>query len=182
MKVLVGSHNPTKVEAVQKAFACYFGHEITIVARSVESHVSHQPINDETFAGARNRALELNRLNQTENLGASYCVGIEAGIIQLYSVWYAFSAVCIMDDRDRLGWGVTPMWELPPHIAQELLGGVELGDVMDRLMGEQNTKQKGGAVAYFTHGITNRKTIYTQAVTLALIPFVNAQHYFGDQA
>ncbi len=181
MKVLVGSHNPTKVEAVQKAFARYFD-EVAIMARPVESHVSGQPINDETFAGAKNRALELNRLNQAESLGASFCVGIEAGIIQLYSVWYALSAVCILDDRGRLGWGVTPMWELPPRITPELLGGVELGDVMDRLMGEQNTKQKGGAVAYFTGGITNRKTIYTQAVTLALIPFVNGQHYFGDQA
>jgi inosine/xanthosine triphosphatase len=180
MQVLVGSHNPTKVEAVQEAFARYFD-QVALLARTVESHVSRQPVNDETFAGARHRALELSRLNQTENLGASFCVGIEAGIIQLYSVWYAFSAVCIVDDRGRLGWGITPMWELPPRITSELLGGAELGDVMDRLAGERNTKQKGGAVAYFSRGITNRKTIYTQAVTLALIPFVNAQHYFGDQ-
>jgi inosine/xanthosine triphosphatase len=181
MQVLVGSHNPTKVQAVQAAFAHYFD-VVAVVPRPVESRVAHQPVNDETFAGAHNRALALGRLNQTEALGASFCVGIEAGILQLYSIWYAFSAVCIADDLGRLGWGTTPMWELPPHVTHELLGGTELGDVMDRLMGEQNTKQKGGAVAYFTRGVTNRTAIYTQAVTLALIPFVNPHHYFGDQA
>jgi len=113
MRVLVGSENPTKVEAVKEAFARYFDQEIAIVARSVESRVSHQPINAGTFEGAKNRA-------------------------------------------------------------------VELGDVMDRVMGEQNTKQKGGAVSFFTRGLTIRKAIYDQAVTLALIPFVNTSLYFGD--
>jgi inosine/xanthosine triphosphatase len=180
MRVLVGSENPTKVEAVKAAFARYFDQEVAIVARPVESCVSHQPVDDETFAGAKNRAVELSLINQAEKLDASFCVGIEAGIIRLYATWYAFSSVCIVNDRNQMGWGTTPMWELPDYVTQELLGGVELGDVMDRVTGELNTKQKGGAVSFFTRGVTNRQAIYEQAVTLALIPFVNASLYFGD--
>ncbi len=181
MKVLVGSHNPTKVQAVKEAFARCFAQEIEAIARSVESLVPHQPINEETFQGAKNRAVELVRINREEQLDASFCVGIEAGTIQLFSTWFAFSVICIMDDQGRIGLGTPPLYQLPNRIVQELISGVELGDVIDRAMNDQNTKQKGGAVAFFTRGLVDRKTIYAQGVMLALVPFLNENLYFGDE-
>lgn len=80
-----------------------------------------------------------------------------------------------------MGLGTPPMYQLPDRMVQELLAGVELGEVMDRAMGEENTKQKGGAVAFFTHGLMDRKTIYTLGVTLALVPFINQELYFRDR-
>ena len=180
MKILVGSENPTKVQAVQAAFAHYF-EEIEVIARPVESQVSRQPVNEATFEGAENRAAELCRINREQDLGASYCVGIEAGIIRLYSTWFAFSVICVMDQEGRMGLGTPPMYQLPDRMAQELLAGVELGEVMDRAMGQENTKQKGGAVAFFTRGLMDRKTIYTLGVTLALVPFINQELYFRDR-
>jgi non-canonical (house-cleaning) NTP pyrophosphatase len=46
-------------------------------------------------------------------------------------------------------------------------------------VGDYNTKQKGGAIAFFTRGVMDRKKLYVQGVTLALIPFVNERLYFG---
>jgi non-canonical (house-cleaning) NTP pyrophosphatase len=78
-----------------------------------------------------------------------------------------------------MGLGTPPMYQLPDRMVQELLAGVELGEVMDRAMGEENTKQKGGAVSFFTHGLMDRQAIYTLGVTLALVPFINRELYFG---
>jgi len=179
VKILVGSENAVKSAAVKMAFSRYFD-EVEIQAHAVNSQVSHQPINDETFEGARNRALELSRINREQNLGARFCVGIEAGIVQLYARWFAFSVISIIDDRDRMSLGITPPYELPDSVTRELLAGTELGDVIDRLVGDYNTKQKGGAIAFFTRGVMDREKLYIQGVTLALIPFVNERLYFGE--
>jgi non-canonical (house-cleaning) NTP pyrophosphatase len=69
---------------------------------------------------------------------------------------------------------------LPDSVTRELLAGTELGDVIDWLVGDYNTKQKGGAIAFFTRGVMDREKLYVQGVTLALIPFVNERLYFGE--
>ncbi len=83
-KVLVGSQNPVKVEAVREAFACYFG-PVEVVGLSVESGVPAQPVNDDTLAGAKNRALALRHINTTQGLGADFFVGRSPIIIALAS-------------------------------------------------------------------------------------------------
>jgi non-canonical (house-cleaning) NTP pyrophosphatase len=79
-----------------------------------------------------------------------------------------------------MSFGTTPPYELPDSITRELLAGTELGDVIDRLAGDHNSKQKGGAIAFLTRGVMDRKKLYVQGVTLALIPFINESLYFGQ--
>ena len=74
--------------------------------------------------------------------------------------------------------GVSPLFELPPGIVAALLGGDELGHLMDRLVGEHNTKQRGGAVGILTGGRITRRELYAQGVAMALIPFLNEGMYF----
>ncbi len=91
-----------------------------------------------------------------------------------------------MDDKGKIDYGTSPFFELPPRITKELLEGkgmIELGDVMDNLIGEKNTKQKLGAVGYFTKGVMDRKRYryYVDGLTVALIPFLNAGLCFEPQ-
>ena len=149
MKVLVGSRNPVKIEATKDAFSKFFDN-IEVVGIEVDSKVSNQPINQETFEGAKNRVMELRKINKEKNLGAKFFVGIEGGIIKLYSRWFAFSAVCIMDEKGRIGFGTSPHFELPPSIVRHLLERVELGKVMDRITGDPQyqTKRRGNRIFY----------------------------------
>ena len=87
-------------------------------------------------------------------------------------------AICIAGATGRLGFGVSPLFELPPGVVDDLLGGSELGHVMDRLAGEHNTKQRGGAVGILTGGRITRRELYAQGVAMALIPFLNEEMYF----
>ena len=80
----------------------------------------------------------------------NFFVGIEGGIMKLYQKWFAFGAMCIIDDKGRIGSGTSPYFELPESITKHLLSGIELGDVMDKITGDHNTKQKGGAIGFFT--------------------------------
>ncbi len=53
------------------------------------------------------------------------------------------------------------------------LGGVELGEVIDSLVGEQETKRKQGAAGYFTRGVMDSERIYTHGLIAALVPSLN---------
>ncbi len=180
MKVLVGSENPVKIEAVKEAFSKYFKN-VEVIGIKVDSKVPAQPINNETFEGAKNRALELKRINEEKNLNAKFFVGIEGGIIKIYSKWFAFGGMCIIDEEGRMGFGTSPHFELPEKIVKELLNGIELGDVMDKITGKHNIKQKEGAIGIFTKGKMNRKNLYVQGLIVALVPFLNEDLYFNKR-
>lgn len=176
MKILVGSQNPVKIEAVREAFAQYFDH-VEVIGREVDSKVPAQPVNEDTFTGAENRVLALRDLNAAEKLGADFFAGIEGGIIQLYGRWFAFGCMAIGDRQERLDFGTSPLFELPEAIIQELLAGKELGHVIDHLAADHNTKQKGGAIGFLTQGVMDRKALYVQGLIVALVPFVNESLY-----
>ena len=180
MKVLVGSRNPIKVAAVREAFAPYFP-EPEVIGLAVSTGVSVQPRDDETFRGAENRAAALKALNATQQLNADFFVGLEGGITHVVQRWFAFGVVCIMDTRGRKAYGTPPFFELPRSVIDELLQGRanELGEVMDALIGERNTKEKQGSVGYFTRGVMTRKAYYVAGVTAALIPFLNEALYLA---
>lgn len=177
MKILVGSENPVKIAATEEAFAHYFG-PVQVTGLAVGSGVPAQPVDDDTFAGAQNRALALKRLAARQGLAADFYVGIEGGIVRRYGRWFSFGAMCIVDAQGRMGFGASSHFELPARVVRELLdGGAELGQVIDALSGEENTKQKGGAIGFLTRGLMDRQALYVQGLVVALIHFVNGNLY-----
>jgi inosine/xanthosine triphosphatase len=178
MKILVGSKNPVKIDAVKESFAKYFD-EVEAIGFEVDSCVSVQPVNDETYTGARNRASRLKELNESQNLCADYFVGIEGGISKQFDKWFAFGCMCIIDRDGKMGFGLSPHFELPPRVVKKLLSGIELGDVMDEIMNKQNTKQKHGAIGFFTNGVMNRKELYIEGLKVAIIPFLHKDMFFN---
>lgn len=174
--MLVGSLNPVKIGAVQDVFAQYFP-GVEAAGIEVPSGVPAQPVGDATFTGAQHRALALLELSRQQDLHPDYCAGLEGGIAQLAGRWYAFGVICLADAHGRCGFGVSPMFELAPALLDPLLEGEELGHVIDRLSGDHNTKQKGGAIAYLTQGRIGRRDLYAQGVVMALVPFLNQGLY-----
>jgi len=177
MKVLVGSENPVKIEATREVFSKYFG-ETEVTGIQVPSKVSAQPIGEETFEGAKNRALELKKLNEERNLGVDFFVGIEGGITKLYSKWFALGVGCVIDNQGRIGYGVSPYFELPESIVEQLFSGSELGQVMEKISGEDNIRQKEGAIGFLSKAVLNRKNLYIHSLIVALVPFLNKDLYF----
>jgi len=177
MKILVGSKNPVKLEAVKETFSKYYNN-IEVIGITVESQMPDQPINEETFIGAENRAEELKKINQREKLNAEYFVGIEGGIIEQFNRWFAFGGMCIVDKEGNKSFGTSAHFELPGEVIDRLKNREELGNVMNDIMNEQNTKQKNGAIGFFTKNIMNRKELYIPGLISALVPFNHKEMYF----
>ena len=177
MKILVGSENPVKIESVREAFSRYFK-DVQAVGMKADSQVPEQPKEDETFEGAKNRALFLKKVNDEKGLGADFFVGLEGGITRRCSQWFAFGGMCIIDRKGRIGLGASPHIPLPDIVVKELLAGKELGVVMDTVAKDSNVKQKYGAMGFFTKGVLDRKGFYVDGLIAALAPFVSEEFYF----
>lgn len=177
MKILVGSKNPVKIAAVKEAFSLYFD-DLEVIGINANSKVPDQPINEETYIGAENRARELFLLNNTESLNADYFVGIEGGIQETHKKWFAFGCMCIIREDEKISFGTSAHFELPEIVIEQLLKRKELGHVMDEIMKQENTKQKGGAISFFTNGKMDRKELYIPGLISALVPFQHEKMYF----
>ena len=172
MKIIVCSLNPVKINATLQAFRHYFNF-VEVVGVESNSRVPDQPIGKETFEGAYNRVMDISK-----RYAADFYVGIEGGIYKIADVWFAFGAVFIMDKNGRIGWGTSPMFTLPDFVIKKLQTGIELGNVMDELINEHNSKQKKGAIGYLSKGVIDRMKLYETGVIMALVPFINQEWYF----
>lgn len=170
MKIVVGSTNPTKINAVREAFEKYYP-DCEVVGVSVKSGVSEQPMSEEeTMRGAVNRAKLV--------IGESdFGVGIEGGVTELDGKMYECAWACVVSQNGEIGLGGGLYFELPPKVAKEIRGGGELGPVMDRLTGESDVKKKSGAIGVFTKGQLSRKEAYVQLVLSAMIKFVSPEWF-----
>ena len=169
-KVIVASLNPAKINAVKSAFAEVFPQQtFGFSGISVPSEVPDQPMSDEeTKRGALNRVKNA-RLAQED---ADYYIGLEAGTEGDFTF-----AWMIIESEQRRGESRSASLMLPPHVLEGLHLGKELGDVIDEEFGTNNIKQKGGAIGLLTNHLLTRSSVYHQALILALIPFINQEHF-----
>ncbi|MFS1420260.1 inosine/xanthosine triphosphatase [Vibrio splendidus] len=168
--VIIASLNPAKINAVKSAFLSAFPDtEFDFKGISVPSGVADQPMsNDETYQGAVNRVHNATQAQPD----ADFYVGLESGIEG--KVTFAWMVV---ESNGQRGESRSASLMLPPVVLDKLQHANELGDVMDEVFGTDNIKQKGGAIGLLTHNQLSRSSVYSQALILALIPFVNPKHF-----
>jgi len=172
VKIAVGSTNPVKVTAVRRTVTRVWP-EAVITAVSVPTGVSEMPMTDaETIAGARNRAAAAR--SQT---GADMGIGLEGGVHPHGAGLILHGWVVVVDKNGREGIGGAARLPLPQAIADRILAGEELGPVMDDILNDHNTRQKGGAIGALTNGLVLRGESFALAVAYALAPFVSPALY-----
>lgn len=175
MIIAVGSLNPIKIGAV-KSITGRVWEESTVTAIDVPSGVSAMPMSDsQCLLGARNRARQAR-----ESAAADLGFGLEGGVNLEPAGLMLLGWVAVIDARGREGIGCTARLPLPGPIAERVLGGEELGPVMDELLGYHNVRQKGGAVGALTAGLVLRQETFAIAVAYALSPFVAPRFYSDD--
>ena len=85
----------------------------------------------------------------------------------------AFAWMSIKGRDGQVGEARTVTLPLPPAVRQLVDEGLELGEANDRVFSTINSKQAGGAYGLLTNGQYSRGGVYAQALTIALVPFVN---------
>jgi len=173
MLIAIGSKNPVKVKAVKDVFQKVFG-DIRVIALDTASGVSNQPMSaQETRQGAVNRSKEA--LSATK--GALFGVGVEGGVERIEAGLMLCGFVAVVNEEGGLGIGGGTLLLLPPLVEEGLRMGEELGDIIDHLAGESNTKQRMGTPGVLTHGLTDREEFFKIATAYALVPFINPEFY-----
>lgn len=169
LRVAVGSMNPVKVQAVERGFKAIWPElEISVDGYDVQSGVSNQPKSDEeSRLGAKNRAK--NALESDPQ--AAYGVGLEGGLQKIDDKWTDSQWVIIVNRAGKIGLGQSVRVEVPNKIMKMIEGGLELGEVVDRVYNQTNMKQSGGYMNEVTNGQITREIQGFGAVVTALAPF-----------
>ncbi|MGE5587297.1 MAG: DUF84 family protein [Clostridia bacterium] len=195
---MVGSTNPVKVRAVREVFARAFrGSDVEVEGMSVDVGLPDQPLgDDETRRCAVARAVHV-----LETTDADVGVGLEGGVAfeneaggeswnkgdgdsggeggkreaRLEAHLIGWCAIATRDGTLSVAHGAS--MPLPPAVAREVAAGRELGPVMDELTGVHNSKQKLGAIGYFTCGLLPREKSWEYTITCALVKLLRPEHY-----
>lgn len=176
MKVIVGSTNPVKIEAVRLAFARVWPQQFwEFQGISVSSGISNQPMSDEeSIAGARNRARNaLDVYTALETPDVAYGVGLEGGIQRIGTHYYDSGWCVVLDKHGREGIGSTIRLIVPPRMMRMIEQGMELGEVIDIVFQQQNSKQSNGHFGLMTNNAVTRPGAYADGVVSALARFLH---------
>jgi inosine/xanthosine triphosphatase len=173
--VIVASKNPVKIKSTQIGFESMFiGDKFVFEGVGVGSDVSDQPMGDEeTFKGAYNRAFKA----REQFVTADFWVGIEGGNIEHNHSEMEAMAWIVVLDQTKMGKARTAGFFLPQKVIELIKQGYELGLADEIVFGLSNTKQKMGTTGLLTNNVIDRTQYYTQAVILALIPFLKPDLY-----
>lgn len=156
--------NPVKLGAVEDVVRQIWP-GADVVGVTVPSGVAPQPRTEsDTRLGAANRAAGA-RLALDADLG----LGLEGGLEEVRGRLYLVNSVVAVDRFGQRGEGGGVRMEIPPHFRAGLDEGRELGDLIDAASGEQNSKQKQGAIGLLTAGLADRRQSFSQALTYALV-------------
>jgi len=176
LHVIVGSTNGGKIAACRRAFAQAYG-SVDVLGIAVCSGVAAQPLGDECFVGAGNRANGARKSAAGLPFPSDFFVGIEGGIIRLYGRWFGFSVACVIDVRGRAGYGTSPLFDLPPSFVERALAGIEMGNVVGEATGDESFAERRGAVGLLTQGLLTRETAHEYGVLAALAPHLSSEWY-----
>ncbi len=174
LRVAVGSKNPSKIKAVKSVFERIFSFPVEIIPKDVNSGVPPQPKNEETVRGALNRAK--NAMKDED-----YSVGIEAGLFwESVMEEYVDRAYCvIIDSYGHTTFGHSGGFTYPSRVIEMVEKGMEVGEAMEIMSGIEKIKEGMGAIGYLSNSLISRAEFNAQAVLMAMVPRVGAEHYIS---
>ncbi|MAG02970.1 inosine/xanthosine triphosphatase [Candidatus Pacearchaeota archaeon] len=177
MKIIVGSTNPIKIEAVKETIIDYpFLRDAEVHSYNANSGVSNQPITqDETIKGAMNRA-------ELSFRDCNYSVGLESGLMKVsYTItgYLEFSACSVFDGMEH-HIGLSQAFEFPKQVTRLIIeerldaneAAHKTGLTKDKKLGSSS-----GLLGLLTKGKITRKDYTKQAIQMALIQIENPELY-----
>ena len=195
MIVCVGSTSEPKVIAVCRAFSRFPALWLRSDVPSLEfrvmpkssvredgtdsvSKVSTHPVTlEQSFVGARNRAVQAHEYAVKQYGACAFSVGLEAGIFPAPETnsGYLDASVCVISDGESFCYGSSPMFEYPRAVVERILSGEEAGLISD-FFGD-DAKGRGGVIGPLTDGRVNRDEFEECAVVMALTQVLRKDLY-----
>jgi inosine/xanthosine triphosphatase len=177
MKIIVGSKNPSKVEAVKEILNDYNDFsKAEVIGLEVSSGVDNQPKSlDETIKGAMNRA-------KACFIDCDYSIGLESGLMKIphTKTGYMDFTCCAIFDGKNVCLGLSSCFEYPKEITRLVLEeGIDINQAFIKKGLTKNPKlgSAEGAIGFLTKGRVIRREYTKQAIQMALIHLENPDLY-----
>lgn len=178
MKVIVGSKNEIKINAVKESINSYdILSDAEVSGSEVSSQISDQPKSmDETIKGAMNRA-------KNAFVECDYAFGIEDGLFRVPNTKTDFMnvCVCVIFDGREYHVGLSSGFEYPSEVTRLVLDeglDIEQAFLKSGLTDKPKLGSAEGAIGILTKGRLMRKEYTKQAVLTSLIHLENSELFF----
>lgn len=184
MIVLLGSTKPAKVDGARDAIQTIAAVDPRFAHPDIRTfdltHIApRMPMSEaEIVYGARTRAQALAE-HAAFVAGDSFAVGLEGGLNPVDvpdRLLFALQTWAAVTDGSDWGYGAGGAVTIPGRVAARVLGGEELGDVVDQVAGVP-TRGTRGAWGVLTRDLVGRRDAFRLAVVAAFAPFYNAGAY-----
>ena len=172
MKVLIATKNQGKIEGARRALAHYFD-DFEIEGIPAPSEVSEQPLNADTYLGAKNRIKNLKAYCKQNGIEADLYLAIESGIYNSFGSYAITNVATIEDNGDFKSFGTSASFPVPEQYVQEVID-TNLSDVMDKVFGKDGERHNmGGGIQLLTKNVISRIDLTEQAFVMALTRYIN---------
>jgi inosine/xanthosine triphosphatase len=174
MLIVVGSINDGKIKGVHAAFEAAFPRQgpYKIIGVEVDSGVRQQPFGDEECRrGAFNRATSALQCKPCGDFG----VGVESGLCVMEDgLCFDRAWVAVLHKDGRTGFSTSVSVPVPTRLLARVISeGSGLGRVTDDILGEKDTRLRGGYSGMVTNRALMRTSDVRNAVVAALAPFIS---------
>lgn len=173
MKILLGSKNPSKKRALEKALNKLNINDYEIITYNANSNVFSKPIGFEIIRGAENRNKELLNYAKNNNIEYDYLCSIEGGFSLDENGLPFVVTYCIMENRlGRKSTGKSIGIRLSKEMYDYIKQGNSLNKAIEEITKNENNKQNKGITGYLTNGLYDREEIDKDAIISSMISFI----------
>lgn len=173
MKILLGSKNPSKKEAIEIALKKMKIKKYDIITYDSPSGTNSKPIGYEIIRGAENRNSSLKEYAIDNEIDYDYLCSIEGGFSLDENGIPFVVTYCIIEDKfGNKSTGKSLGVRITKDMFEYLKSGNSLNKAIEEITKKDNNKQSLGIVGYLTNGLYDRATVDSEAVVSSLIPFI----------
>ena len=172
MKVIVATKNAGKIEGAKRALSRFFDN-FEIIGIPAASDVSEQPVNEETYLGAKNRVKNLKAYCKENNIIADLYLSVESGICNSLGQWMITNIAVIEDNNNFKSFGTSPSFPVPEHLVEKVIN-TDLSQVMNEIFSKDDERHnQGGGIQLLTKNQVSRIDITELAFIMALTKYIN---------
>lgn len=173
MKIILGSKNPSKINAIKLAMQTLGYQDIEILSIDVPSEVSSKPINEETLIGAQNRNKNLYEYCWERNIAFDLLISIEGGYEKVNNTYFIVTYASVIDINNNEFIGKSQGLQISKNMFEWVSKGNSLNKVIETIIENKENKKENGITGYLTNGFYKREIFDSSAITSALQAFLN---------
>lgn len=171
MKIILGSKNKSKKEAIEIALNRLCIVDFEIISIEVDSHVNSKPINEETLVGAHNRNQELLNYCKKNNINFDLLISIEGGYEQVSDYYFIVTYASIVDVHGNEYFGKSQGLQITKEMFEWIKSGKSLNKVIEEIIETKDNKKGNGISGYLTDGYYYR-SYFDQSAIVSAIKFM----------